>query len=115
MEIKVCEFNKSGFCKFSEKFRKRHIEQLCETENCEELLCEKRHPKLCKYYSIYKRCKFGEYCKYNHSGNYPRDVNTLETKIENLEKTVLQNQNIIDNMSGKINELENVLKEIMKE
>ena len=72
-----------------------------------------RHPKVCKYFRFYKRCKFGEYCDYLHvatpsvekvalkvdilekeNNNLIEKVAMLETKCFNLEKKVKKNSKL---------------------
>ena len=112
METKVCEFNKFGFCKFNQSCRKRHVDKLCEEENCKESFYENRHPKHCRYYSIYKRCKFGDFCRFKHSEKcVPGDSFSFSSKIELLENTIVKNKNDIDNLIDKVIHLENMLRE----
>ena len=61
----VCLHNKFGFCKFGHMCHKRHIDDICQ-ENCFLQDCQKRHPRPCKYFVHFNRCKFGENCKYKH-------------------------------------------------
>ena len=65
----VCRFNKFGFCKFAMTCRIKHVDELCEATSCEINYCEKRQPRICKFFSEFGRCKFGDYCKYNHRSN----------------------------------------------
>ena len=47
----------------------------------------------CRYFSVYKRCKFGEYCAFDHSA--PIDPILEEIKILNDRMTTLEKQ-VID-------------------
>ena len=110
MESFVCKFNKFGFCKFEKTCRSRHNNLICENKDCNILECEKRHPKPCKFFLIYKRCKFGSFCKYSHSSEEKEDCNsTLASRLETLEKSILKQNDEIDIMRAKINNLENEL------
>ena len=62
----VCEFYKFGHCKFMNQCRKKHIQEVCENNACEVRMCNLRHPRVCKFYSLYGRCKF-EPCSYQHT------------------------------------------------
>ena len=55
--------NKYGFCKHT----KKHVEKICNEEECNVDECEKGHPRGCRYFRTYKRCKFGDYCAFDHS------------------------------------------------
>ena len=61
----VCRYNKFGYCKFGEVCRKFHNDELCEDTSCDPLMCQKRHPRECKYYRNFKICKFNP-CKFSH-------------------------------------------------
>ena len=43
-----------------------HISEICTNSSCEIARCNLRHPKVCKFFRDYKRCKFGEYCYFLH-------------------------------------------------
>ena len=84
----LCFRNKLGYCKFGETCINRHVDDICETLNCDIFSCDKRHPKVWRF----GRCKFLEYCKYDH--RKPKDirellgkVETITMKIEVIEKT----------------------------
>ena len=36
----VCKFNRGGFCKFKDNCRYRHINEICEDEDCDVNSCE---------------------------------------------------------------------------
>ena len=61
-----CLHYKFGFCKYGDRCWKKHIDEKCETQECDGSSCDKRHPRPCKYYRLYKRCKFGDYCAFDH-------------------------------------------------
>ena len=46
-------------------FRK-HEEKKCENEQCVAKECPLRHPKKCKFFAMYKNCKFGTFCRFDH-------------------------------------------------
>ena len=62
----VCSYFKYGFCKYGSTCRRQHIVEKCENENCDKINCEKRQPHMCRYYQQYRRCRFGEFCAYEH-------------------------------------------------
>ena len=94
----LCFRNKLGYCKFGETCRNRHVDDICETENCDIFSCDKRHPKVCRFVGRFGRCKFLEYCKYDH--RKPKDIRelmgkvvTITMKIEVIEKTKQKDSN----------------------
>ena len=92
----VCKNNKFGFCKFKDTCRFHHINTICDTIKCDIQFCEKRHPRKCKYFDKYSRCKFGIFCKYSHvtlsknsetghTSNIELDMEIIELKKKNEE------------------------------
>ena len=79
MAALVCYYNKIGYCKHQEMCRNLHINEICENFLCDVVSCDKRHPRKCKYYMEYKRCKFNP-CAYLH--------------VEESDKTVKYIQNV---------------------
>ena len=93
MEVEVCMFGKFGFCKFKEGCKRKHFEEICESQskfkNIKE--CQKRHPKPCRRFTQGNECRFKEDCAYNHTDSIQdKEKNDLKEKVENLEKTVIE-------------------------
>ena len=101
----LCLRNKFGFCKFNQLCKFRHNNEKCDTRNCDEKKCEKRHPRECWWYNKYNRCKFA-YCAYSH-----KEKNDFKSKIEELERKIDQKNNEINAQIKKISEIESRLKE----
>jgi hypothetical protein len=77
----VCPYNKYGFCKHREMCRNLHVAEVCESSSCVISSCLLRHPKNCKYYTNYGRCKFDP-CAYKHIDNQNTfERNTQENEI----------------------------------
>ena len=95
----VCLFNKYGFCKFRETCRKIHYREICIEDSCETSSCTKRHPRKCKYFEIYKRCKFGTFCLFSHETN---DVTNLDD-VKELKDQIDALQNHVDKLENEIN------------
>ena len=76
----VCFHNKYGYCKFGEECQKRHVNTICEDRSCEIRKCLSRHPKVCKFYNYYRRCKFNP-CAFLH---VDKDASIEEMKRENV-------------------------------
>ena len=81
----VCCHNKYGFCKFGRTCRKKHVDEICETTDCETNLCERRHPRNCKFFSEFGRCKFGVYCRFKHATENSNNDQEIETLKELLK------------------------------
>ena len=68
-DASLCKHFKFGYCKFGEKCQKRHLKETCQTSDCNSKNCNKRHPKICKFFSLNQVCKFGDACCYKHKLN----------------------------------------------
>ena len=111
----LCLYNKFGHCKFSETCRKLHNKEICRNKTCEIQHCTKRHPRPCKYFQEYKRCKFGEFCSFSHDSEYhihdhvPNNVTTdIQNRLEMLENKIKEKDNQIENL---IEEIDAIKKE----
>ena len=65
------------------------MEEICKTKNCEISHCAKRHPKSCKYFNEFSRCKFSDYCRYKHDDVASNDkirMENMESRLSALEK-----------------------------
>ena len=101
----VCIFHSYGYCKYRETCRNYHYKETCEVKSCETPGCAKRHPKNCKYFNYYNRCKFGTFCSFAHvasevSNNYEDEetrakLATLDSRVKTLEEEIkLVNANV---------------------
>ena len=64
---------------------------------CEKVNCPKRHPRKCKFFQEYKRCKFGDFCSFDHTFanlNYDtievvkKELENVKAKVDALEKQI---------------------------
>ena len=113
---KICLKNKFGFCKYSERCFYQHVSTVREDYRCDVYKCEKRHPRICRYYRDFQRCKFTVGCKFKHENKY-EILEKLEQKIKEFkcdhkDKEIAKNtkdERKLENMEIK---LENQRKEI---
>lgn len=79
-----------GFCKFGEKCRFLHIDELCDINNCDQRNCSLQHPRDCFYYKKYKNCKFGDWCRYSHNITdiTEEQFKTISVEIETLKSEI---------------------------
>ena len=83
MEGEICKHYKYGFCKFQDQCQKEHVEGECNAlYACKSKVCNKRHPKVCKRFSLERFCKFGEECAYRHPTDKSDEVQKLSAKHE---------------------------------
>ena len=88
----VCKHFQTGFCKFADKCKRRHEKEICQITHCSSKTCRKRHPKLCKFFSLNHFCKFGDLCCYKHliaeSQSTPHLLTVLQAKVDEMEKMI---------------------------
>ena len=73
-------------------------------------LCEKRHPKICKFYRDYKRCKFTVGCMYKHE-NQMELFEKIEKKLEKIKCNHSDNEirKISEDVEGKYKKMESII------
>ena len=84
----VCLYFKYGFCKHGAYCWKQHVKTRCENSKCDGKNCENRHPRECRFYSHYRRCKFGEFCLFDHvvhSDPVLEELKLVKTKLNMIE------------------------------
>ena len=65
----------------------RHIDEICSEKNCNVFNCEKRHPKVCKFFREYHRCKFTTFCRYSHKvTDKDEKIKEIEIKMDDIFK-----------------------------
>ena len=108
MSDKLCKFQNSGYCKYKENCKFKHVTEICENK-CDRKTCMKRHQKLCKFES---RCRRQGECEYKHltapkDMEYKAHINGLEAK---MTKLVQENKSMEAKMKTLGNELRSHLK-----
>ena len=76
---------------------------MCQTEQCASESCNKRHPKLCKYFSTF--CKFGDNCCYKHvtpKSNTVTDTTHIVSQLKSLGEQIKIMSNTIINLEKEI-------------
>ena len=109
----ACKFNKFGFCRYQDKCQNLHFNKVCVVKDCEIENCEKRHPRIFRFYREYGRCKFGGYCKYSHDRSRDlsceKEFRELKQKIQALENMIACLDFDKNELVAKITLLENKL------
>ena len=109
----ICKFNQFGFCKFLSHCRRHHVNEIC-LEMCNNCNCPKRHPKTCKFFEKYNRCKFGEYCAFAHKENpLVKEINTLKINEQILKEDLNDTGNEVLDLKKKVEQLENLVEELV--
>ena len=101
----VCRFFKFGFCKFKSQCRYKHVTEVCDDQKCNTKSCQKRHPRMCKYFVNFGSCKLGTTCAYAHEIQRNKEIGRLEQKLEELTKIINGKDDVIKNLASKIEDL----------
>ena len=91
----TCLHFKFGYCRYQSTCRLNHVREVCQVQSCDIKECDKRHPRICRYWHDYGRCKFSEYCAYLHEPTRCGSMrNVQEDCVKKLVATVdtLENQ-----------------------
>ena len=116
MENLVCRHNKYGHCRYKDVCRNLHVNEMCQDVNCETVKCKKRHPRKCKFFQEYKRCKFGEFCSFDHTlanlNDYTieelkKELENVKIKVDALEKQIEHKNFELTEAFKKISETQN--------
>ena len=129
MEEEGCTYAKFGFCKFRGSCMRKHFTEVCEDlSRCMKVKeCHKRHPKICRRFSLEKECRFKDDCEYTHErSNSDNEKEVLKERVNILEKEVneltskLETRNldqlekVVHALTRKVLSLENEM-EVMKD
>ena len=69
------------------------METRCESFKCDGRNCDKRHPRECRFYNDYGRCKFGESCLYDHvdrSDPVLEELERVKAKLDVVEDLIVE-------------------------
>ena len=105
----VCKFYQFGHCKFMDLCRKKHVAQLCENETCEVIGCSLRHPRPCRFYQLYGRCKF-EPCSYQHIES--KEMNFIKQLQLKLEVTTNEVKDLYTNLEAQKETMKSVVTQV---
>ena len=117
---KRCNFNNRGYCKSEKECSNKHSDVVCDTLECEEETCDKRHPYECKY-GRYCRFNKKKECLYSHvtlanedhkldalNKDIKNKVCKLENSIVNMQKELIGRDSIINDLKMKMNAIEGI-------
>ena len=109
----VCRYFKFGHCKFGDTCRLLHNSEKCENVSCEITSCKLRHPRTCKFFREFKKCKFSEWCSFKHikTDQNIKQFNNKEImeKIDDLAQTLKEKYDIINILVEKVRTLEETI------
>ena len=91
--VKICRFNRTGFCREREKCPYFHGIKVCQefldSGVCMKQKCCERHPKRCIYFQR-GECEWGSNCKYLHIANVKIVQTDEELDISNSEAKIVK-------------------------
>ena len=110
----VCQFNKFGFCKYRKRCFRKHEDKKCEKEQCETMERHLRQPTKCKFFVMYKNCKFGTFCRFDHDileeVKDTEEIEKIKKDLEEFKKVIVEKDKEIDslqkNLQKKVDDLE---------
>ena len=84
------------------------MKEECKNKSCEVKACNLRHPKICRFFRDYRRCKFGEWCHFKHLNNTMNstDLDEIKEKLDNLTKLINEKDTMINDLKEKLKKLE---------
>ena len=87
-----------------------HIEDICETLECDAKACNLRHPTLCSFFRDYRRCKFFDDCSFSHK-IYANLNDPLKKEIQEIKENVNLVKGKVNEKDTQIEALENEIKD----
>ena len=82
----VCSHYRLGYCKYKEKCRHLHVEELCKIQGCSSDSCVSRHPRRCRYFNLFGTCKFRDNCAYSHESFLKDEISAIRQKLNDVTK-----------------------------
>ena len=88
MSATICLHHHYGHCKYGIHCRNQHVEETCENYPCPTKTCNKRHPKICRYFSLTGACKFNKNCSFLHRHRENTKIDDLEKDVKKLKEEI---------------------------
>ena len=83
--------------------------EICNNNQCSVVTCLYRHPRVCKYFNKFGRCKFEDSCAYLHKSE--DKISELrreqEKEIDKLKKDVKDLKNQVNELQNAVNQISN--------
>ena len=106
--VAKCYHNDCGFCKFGQRCRFHHPDQVCRERACQNKSCQRRHPKPCRNFFLRKYCRFGNDCKFGHSfdcENCENLIYLIDEQIKDETAKITENKKDLAKMTKEIFQL----------
>ena len=99
----VCKFNQKGFCKFGDICRKHHVKEICSSSNCNTASCKLRHPRNCKFFTLFGSCKFNEDCAFKHTLSKSHiEIKDLQDQFHILKNSITEMNQVISHLKKEL-------------
>ena len=96
--VSYCRHHQFGHCKYGGHCRYEHTLETCDNFPCVDKTCDKRHPKICRYFFFSGDCKFNESCSFLHKHEHEDKDDNLKKEIEQLTKDIEVLQGEVDKL-----------------
>lgn len=104
-DLLVCSFHQTGHCRYGSHCNKNHTLDTCTSFPCVKEDCHKRHPKLCRYFTVSGFCKFNQNCSYLHITSIKDQTSQLETEVVHLKQEILSLYNHVSELRSIVKKL----------
>ena len=119
MEIEnqnVCRYHKFGYCKFKTSCKFKHVTVVCDDDRCKnQHACQKRHPRVCKYFINFGSCKLGSACAYAHQTRTKVENGRIEQKLDELMRIIKEKDEVIDDLVVKNKEKDAFIEKLVED
>ena len=94
MAAAICQFHQFGHCKFAVNCDKTHTPVTCDSFPCLDSECHRRHPRRCKFYDLYGRCRYAEECSFLHYHGHDQAAKTRNETQKIVQEVVELKQKV---------------------
>ena len=65
--------------------------------------CHLRHPKKCRFFALYRNCKFGPFCRFNHdiidAVKGAEEIEKIKKQLDKLKRRIMEKDEEIDKIN----------------
>ena len=107
----MCSNYNRGYCKFRDECTKTHSDKVCDDVDCDEEICQKRHPNPCWHgfrctYFKKKECLYSHVTFVSDDDRIKTLTSNFNTQFKKLDNSVKQLQIELEKKDSKIKHLE---------
>ena len=105
----ICKYNQSGFCRYGSHCRKQHNMDICMHTQWTMETCVKTHPRMCKYFTNFGKCKFSDSCAYIHINKTQALNDKIVKQKVDLENEIKQLRAEIEDLAIQVSDLKSLV------